>query len=413
MAFTVPMGPVRKMTDQNSDLPLEIMTMASDAAAPPRRRIRARYLLVLVVPVLLFSGAVIGMYFQPPALKRFFALTGLKPGAGSGSPIALPPEIVLPKDMAETIRASDVVGLARLMPRGDISFVAPPYGAGDARVAEVLVAEGDVVEQGATVARMDNQAHLEGAILLAEANVAVRRATLVQTRATVENSRREALAELARARSAAAEAAAILSRTSKLSERLTSQAALDAAIAADRQSAAAVEKAEATLARYAAADLDSQPDVVVATRNVEAAVAELARARNDLISARVLAPISGTVLNIHARPGQRPPAEGLMELGDVSQMMAETEIYQDRISLVTVGQPVELAATALQRTLQGRVASIGLTVGRQDLLSDDTAANTDARVVRVMVELDKASSAIAARFTNLEVIARIDTRARP
>ncbi|MBX9456919.1 MAG: HlyD family efflux transporter periplasmic adaptor subunit [Rhizobium sp.] len=401
------------MTDQNSDLPLEIMTMASDAAAPPRRRIRARYLLVLVVPVLLFSGAVIGMYFQPPALKRFFALTGLKPGAGSGSPIALPPEIVLPKDMAETIRASDVVGLARLMPRGDISFVAPPYGAGDARVAEVLVAEGDVVEQGATVARMDNQAHLEGAILLAEANVAVRRATLVQTRATVENSRREALAELARARSAAAEAAAILSRTSKLSERLTSQAALDAAIAADRQSAAAVEKAEATLARYAAADLDSQPDVVVATRNVEAAVAELARARNDLISARVLAPISGTVLNIHARPGQRPPAEGLMELGDVSQMMAETEIYQDRISLVTVGQPVELAATALQRTLQGRVASIGLTVGRQDLLSDDTAANTDARVVRVMVELDKASSAIAARFTNLEVIARIDTRARP
>jgi hypothetical protein len=50
-------------------------------------------------------------------------------------------------------------------------------------------------------------------------------------------------------------------------------------------------------------------------------------------------------------------------------------------------------------------------VGQQGLVSDDTAANTDARVITVMVELDARSSAIAARFTNLEVIARIDTRA--
>jgi HlyD family secretion protein len=296
------------------------------------------------------------------------------------------------------------------MPRGDISFVAPPYGAGDARVAEILVAEGDVVTRGATVARLDNQAQLEGAILLAQANLAVRQAALVQTRAAVENSRNEALAGLAQARSVAAEAAATLSRANELSARgVTTQAALDAAIAAERQAAAAVEKAEATLARYAAAEVHDQPDVIVATRNLEAAEAELARARNDLIRAAVVAPISGTVLNIHARPGQRPPAEGLMEMGDTSRMMAEVEIYQDRISLVEVGQPVELVATALDRTLQGRVATIGLTVGRQGLLSDDTAANTDARVIRVMVELDKASSAIAARFTNLEVIARIDT----
>ena len=39
-----------------------------------------------------------------------------------------------------------------------------------------------------------------------------------------------------------------------------------------------------------------------------------------------------------------------------------------------------------------------------------TAANTDARVIKVMVELDEASSGVAARYTNLEVIARIDTR---
>ena len=125
----------------------------------------------------------------------------------------------------------------------------------------------------------------------------------------------------------------------------------------------------------------------------------------------MVAPISGTILDIHATPGQRPPTIGIMEMGDTLHMMAEAEIYQDRIAQVTPGQPVELAAAALGVTLQGRVAFVGLTVGRQGLLSDDTAANTDARVIRVMVELDPASSEIAARYTNLEVIARIDTHA--
>lgn len=392
------------------ELPLEIIPKAPVAPSSSWFRFRRRYLLVLLVPVLMFSGAVIGMYFQPPALQKFYALTGLKPGGGSASPIALPPEIVLPKDMAETMRTSDVIGLARLMPLGDISIVAPPYGAGDARVAEILVAEGDVVEKGTVVARLDNEAQLNGAVLLAEANFAVRQAALVQTRAAIANGRNEAQAGLEQARSVAAAAAVALSRAEQLAGRgVTTQSALDAAQAADQQAIALVAKAEATLARFAAADVNDQPDVIVAIRNLEAAEAELARARNDLVRAAVVAPISGTVLTIHASLGQRPPAEGIMEMGDTSHMMAEAEIYQDRILMVAKGQPVELAAAALDKTLQGKVVSIGLTVGRQGLVSDDTAANTDARVIKVMVELDAASSAIATRFTNLEVIARIDT----
>jgi HlyD family secretion protein len=50
-------------------------------------------------------------------------------------------------------------------------------------------------------------------------------------------------------------------------------------------------------------------------------------------------------------------------------------------------------------------------VGRQGLISDDAAANSDARVVRVLVALDAGSSAVAARYTNLEAVARIDTGA--
>jgi HlyD family secretion protein len=125
----------------------------------------------------------------------------------------------------------------------------------------------------------------------------------------------------------------------------------------------------------------------------------------------VFAPIAGTILDIHATPGQRPPTGGIMDMGDTSQMMAEVEVWQDRIAAIKPGQPVELAAVALGQTLRGVVDSIGLTVGRQGLISDDAAENKDARVIRVLVKLDADSTQVAARYTNLEVIARIDTAA--
>jgi len=170
-----------------------------------------------------------------------------------------------------------------------------------------------------------------------------------------------------------------------------------------------VTRAEATLTRFSALALDDQPDVVVARRNVEAGRADLARARLDLQRAVVVAPISGAILEINATPGARPPADGIMQMGDTGHMIAEVEIWQDRVARVAAGQPVELVSTALGKTLQGTVDAIGLTVGRQGLISDDAAENKDARVIRVLVALDPASSEVAARFTNLEVIARIDT----
>src|SRR5690554_4858329 len=121
-----------------SGLPLDLPL--GDPGEAGRRGPSWLYLFLLLLPALLFTGAVAGMYFQPAMLRAFYAYTGLQPGGGAAEPIALPPEIDLPPQMAATLLPSDVVGLARVLPRGDISVVAPPYGAGDARVAEVLVA---------------------------------------------------------------------------------------------------------------------------------------------------------------------------------------------------------------------------------------------------------------------------------
>ncbi len=394
------------------DLPLDLH-LDADQPQPPRRWFRMRFLLVLLVPVLMFTGAVLGMYFQPPGLKKFYAVTGLQPGGGSDAPIALPPKIDLPPRLAETMLPTDVVGLARIMPRGDVSVVAAPYGSGDARVAEVLVNVGEQVTKGAVLARLDNRTALQSAVLMAEANLAVREANLAQTRAAVQASRDEAQAVLDQAVANLAESEATLLRTKELFSRgVAAQATLDAVHTAEESARLAVTRAEATLNRFSAVALEDQPDVIVAVRNVDAAQADLERARLDLARSEVVAPIDGTILDIHATPGQRPPAGGIMDMGYTGQMMAEVEIWQDRISAVNPGQPVEMVAASLGVTLQGRVDSIGLTVGRQGLISDDAAENKDARVIRVLVALDAASSAIAARFTNLEVIARIDTTAQ-
>lgn len=392
-------------------LPIDL-NLEEGRPSSQRRWFRKRYLLVLLIPVLMFTGAVMGMYFQPPGLQKFYAMTGLQPGAGSDAPIALPPDIALPPKMAETMLPSDVVGLARVMPRGDVSIVAAPYGAGDARIAEVLVSVGDQVQKGAPLARLDNRTTLESAVLAAEANLAIKEAAQMQTRAAIAASRDEAKATLDQAVSAAAEARSNLLRSEELFQRkVATEATLDSVRAASAAAALAVARAEATFARFSALALDDQPDVVVATRNMEAAKAELSRARLDLERAVVFAPIAGTILDIHATPGQRPPTGGIMDMGDTSQMMAEVEIWQDRIATIKSGQPVELAAVALGQTLRGVVDSIGLTVGRQGLISNDAAENKDARVIRVLVKLDAASSEVAARYTNLEVIARIDTSA--
>ena len=89
-------------------------------------------------------------------------------------------------------------------------------------------------------------------------------------------------------------------------------------------------------------------------------------------------------------------------------MEAELEVFQNMVSRVAVGQSVSISSSALGETaLTGKVARIGTLVGRQKVTADDPAANTDARVLEVIVALDEPSSQRAARLVGLEVIGRI------
>lgn len=398
------------MTTDPSTLPLEDNGISVDSA--PQTHQRTGWSKWFIVPLLLgtlFTGAVIGMYFQPPGLRVFFYATGLEPGAGTNTPIAVAIQQVTTQEQVAVVSEGDVVALGRIIPLGDVISVATPSGAGDARIAEIRVSVGDVADAGDVLAVLDNLPQLQRAVASAQANLRVSEATLLQTQASNAASLREAQASLERAEASATAARADLTRTTSLFDRgVTTRADFDQIVATTTKAERDVESALATLSRYTSQSQTVQADIAVAQANREAARADLDTATQNLDRAYVRAPERGTVLDINVRTGERPPSDGIIDLGDTSQMTVEAEVYQTLIGRVTIGDPVTISAQALSQELNGVVSAIGLEIGRQSIMSDDPASNTDARVVDVIILLDKTSSQRAERFTNLETIVRID-----
>ena len=167
--------------------------------------------------------------------------------------------------------------------------------------------------------------------------------------------------------------------------------------------AAQLRNAQAELARQqgllgVGSAAPSQRDSV--QLKVDVAVAELHAARASLDADRVRAPVTGQILAVHARSGERVGPPGIVEMGQTDQMYALAEVYETDVGRLRVGQRASIRSPALPREVHGNVERIGLTVGQLSIVSTDPTADTDARVVEVLVRLDETSPAA---LTNLQV----------
>jgi len=136
---------------------------------------------------------------------------------------------------------------------------------------------------------------------------------------------------------------------------------------------------------------------------VRVAAAALDAARAQLALAEIRAPITGQVIEVHARAGEQIGPEGVVELGETDRMFAVAEVYETDIGLVRVGQQAKIESPALGAPLAGRVERIGLKVGRMDVIGTDPIAKTDARVVEVRIALDESERAHALTHLQVEV----------
>lgn len=381
-----------------------------------------------------------------PLPLRLFLVTGailLFGGGGAygvwrshNSSAQTPPPVVAP-----TVQT--VTALGYLEPQGEVIRLSAPSSGGSAsRVEQLLVKRGEVVKAGQVIVILDSHDRLQAALMEAQKQVAIAQSNLAVVRAGAKRGEITAQqAEIARLEAQRqgdiqAQAATVARLQSELQnaqieaqryELLYQQGAVSASLRDSKALTLAtaernLEEAQVVLRRIqttrspelaaATATLDRiaevRPvDVAAAQAQVDRAIANVQQAQAELDLATVRAPQDGVVLEIHTRPGELISNEGIVELGQTQQMVARLEVYETDIGKVKRGQTVRLYADSFPDSLTGEVVEIGVQVKRQNVVSADTSANIDARIVEVYVQLDAISAQKVAGLTNLQVTGEI------
>lgn len=252
-----------------------------------------------------------------------------------------------------------VGALGRLVPLGDVRKLAGPVSNGrfNARVEQVLVAEGQTVRRGQVLVVMDSHAPLR------------------------------------------AQEQRLIHQVAQLREQLKVRQRLE-------QRYESITSREA----YSLADLEQQRLRLIELQTALAdAEDQLRLVRSDLPNTLIRSPIDGVVLRVRTRAGERPADGGVLEVGAIQQMRAELEVVESDIARVRVGQPVELRSEdgAFPGSLRGRVAEITPQIRQREVLPTTAPADVDVRVVLVRVDLDPTDRERVKHVQGAKLIARI------
>jgi HlyD family secretion protein len=313
-----------------------------------------------ILAALVAGGAALYLVARPATSRA---------GAAAASPVRTPAALVAPA----TVEAVDQ--------RVDLAF----EQAG--RVVEILVHEGDRVEKGQLVARLDDR--------IARARVHRAEAALAAAEARRDLARHGARPEDIRAARADAQAArAVLGERTLANERTARLVQQKVVSIADADNARFA--ADAAAAQAAAAD--ARKDVLErGTREEDKreSVAQAAIATAELEEARVLlsqtelrAPQAGTILRRAIEPGTEVglmPPTVVLSLADVDRIQLRAEVDETDVAGIAPGQRgYATAETFGAARIAGRVERAMAELGRKRIVTDDPRARIDTRVLEVL-----------------------------
>ena len=273
-----------------------------------------------------------------------------------------------------------VSALGRIEPLGGISQVSVPSSLSNDRVREILVKEGQEVRKGQPLAVLESIDTLESSVRQSEAEIRVAESKLAAQDSVIARYKadlRQASAEARRAEQLFAAGATSANRVEKLqADESSAKAQLAEAIAT-----------KATL-----------------VEELRSSRASLDKDKTERAKATVLAPFSGTVFKVHARPGDKVGEDGLLEMGDSSRMGVIAEVYQSDRPMIALGQKASLSADGFKgRKVEGQVVEIAREVSRQTVFSGQAGENLDRRVLEVKIGLTPQESALASHLNYLQV----------
>lgn len=273
-----------------------------------------------------------------------------------------------------------VSALGRIEPLGGISQVSVPSSLSNDRVREILVKEGQEVRKGQPLAVLESIDTLESSVRKSEAEIRVAESKLAAQDSVIARYK----ADLGQA-----------SAEARRAEQL---------FAAGATSANRVEKLQADESSAKAQLAEAIATKATLVEDLRSSQASLDKDKTERAKATVLAPFSGTVFKVHARPGDKVGEDGLLEMGDSSRMGVIAEVYQSDRPMIALGQKASLSADGFKgRKVEGQVVEIAREVSRQTVFSGQAGENLDRRVLEVKIGLTPQESALASHLNYLQV----------
>ncbi len=332
-----------------------------------------------------------------------------------------------------------ISALGRVEPEGEIIKVGAPSGE---RILRLLVKDGQQVKRGQAIAYLESYPERLAERNLAKSQLKEAQALLTseqqlgQTQVKEAQTRQaqvsEPKAEQLRAQAATIErlnaeltlAQKDYKRFQYLQERgAISTKELDDRALALRSKQEELNSARATFTQFKRqlqtdfANASTQVDMARAgtiksqvQTQVSSKARELEVANARLARTIIAAPQNGQILKVLLQEGESVPLGGnqgdssdptIVEMGNTNRMVVIAEVYETDIRHIEVGQSATIKSPAFEGELYGVVKEKGLRIGKNDVLDTDPAANTDARVVEVKIDL--ANGFPVAQLTNLQV----------
>ena len=346
-------------------------------------------------------------------------------------------------DESVLLAVSQVNGLGRLEPQGDIVQLSAPEG--HHRLKQWLVEEGADVKAGQTIAVMHGVDQVQAAILNARSNVAVAQANLAKVRAgtdpaqvMAQQSQIQTLQDqlagdmlvqqttLARLQTELAQAETDYQRVNTLFESgAVSHMELDNQRLHREQVQRQVQEAQAALMRTqttgasriqeAQSTLTSlsevrDVDVAIAEAELQKAQSALQQAEIELEMLYARSPIDGQLLKVNTNPGETVGAGGLANIGQTQHMHAIAEIHEGDIRHVQIGQQATITSDSngFSGDLKGQVESIGLQIEKPETVNNSAIGRTDVIWLQVGIKLDPADSDRVKALSRMQVRVAID-----
>jgi HlyD family secretion protein len=327
-----------------------------------------------------------------------------------------------------------ISALGRLEPQGEVVKVASPSALGTSRIVKLLVKEGDTVKEGQVIAILDSYDRSVAALLQAQSQAQESERSLAKVRAGAKSG--DIVAQEGNVLSAAANIKSVEANATRIRSELeiagrdynrflqvykegaVSQTLLDTyRLKVENlqgqllQSEQQVQQAQFQL-RQSQGLLSSvkevrPTDVQLAEAQLQTAIVNVKRAEVDLDLSQVRAPLAGQIIKVNSKTGEVvSQTNGVVEIGNTTQMYVVAEIYETDIGKIKVGQKANIQSEAFEGEITGKVDRIGLRIAKNDVLGTDPAAKTDVRIIEVKIKLDNSQKVSA--LTNLQVRVKVE-----